>query len=339
MPSEMRNLLSLSDLPGDELDRLLALAAEMKRDGPDAGRLAGKQVALLFLNPSLRTRTSMQLAAESLGANVVSLTPGDDAWTLETKPGAMMDGAEVEHLVDAVRVLSEMVDLVGVRAFAGLKDLEEDRSEPVLSMVARESTVPVVSMESALDHPLQALGDLLTLREEFGDDLTGVPVTLTWTPHPRQLPLAVGAAFVRATQRMGMALRIAAPPEFAMPGFLLDEARAAAAEGASITTFESQAEAVNGSKAVYAKAWAAPGLLGDWSAARLAQDAYASWTVDDELMSQSDDGIFLHSLPVRRNVVVTDSVLDGPKSAVVRQAGNRLHTARAALATLLGKGA
>lgn len=336
MSVERRNLLSLADLPGDELVGVLDLAARMKAHGPDPSLLAGRQIALLFLNPSLRTRTSMELAARSLGAHAVVLSPGQDAWKLETRRGATMDGEAAEHLVDAVRVLSRMVDLIGVRTFAGLRDLDEDWREPVLSTVVAESTRPVVNLESALDHPLQALADLMTLRERVGPDLTGVPVALTWAPHPKPLPLAVAAAFLRGAARMGMDVRVAAPPEFSLPQLLIAEALGATGDGGAVRTFTDPARAAKGAVAIQAKSWAAPALLQDRAADAAARARHGNWTVDERLMAMGDDAIFLHCLPVRRNVVVTDDVLDGPRSAVYDQAENRLHTARAVLATLLG---
>lgn len=333
----MDRLLSLADAPGDALRDLLRLAARLKADGPDPSLLAGRQVALLFLNPSLRTRTSMELAAASQGAHAVALTPGADAWKVELRRGAVMDGDAAEHLVDAVRVLSEMTDLIGVRTFAGLCSFDDDRAEPVLATVADESAVPVVNMESALDHPLQALADLQTLQEEVGEDLTGVPVTLTWAPHPRALPMAVGAAFLRATARMGMDVRVAAPEPFGLPSALIDEARALLPGGGSITLHDDQDEALRGTRAVYAKAWASPAHYGAPDAeGRARRMAHGDWMIDERKMALGEDAVFLHCLPVRRNVVVADEVLDGPRSRAVREAGNRLHTARAVLATILG---
>ncbi len=332
----MRRLLSLADLPGDALDALLDRAAAMKTESPDPSLLLGRQIALLFLNPSLRTRTSMELAAKSLGAEVVSLTPGQDAWKLETEPGAVMDGDKAEHVIDAVRALGEMAHLVGVRTFSGMTSFDEDRTEPVLSTIAAAARVPIVNMESALDHPLQALADLLTLRETCGNDLRGVPVTLTWAPHPRPLPMAVGAAFLRGAARMGMDVRVAAPEGFTPPDFLIEEARGLLPGAGDVTVTDDQAAAVRGSRAVYAKAWAAPALLGDADAGAAARTANSGWRIDKDLMALGDDAVFLHCLPVRRNVVVTDGVLDGPRCRVYAEAGNRLHTARAALAEILG---
>lgn len=331
-----RDFLSLANLPGDSLARVLDLAARTKRGEYDRAAAAGKRVALLFFNPSLRTRMSMELAAQSIGAHTVAVVPGADAWKLETRPGAVMDGDTQEHLVDAVRVMAEMSDLIAVRTFAGLKDAEDDRREPVLTAVARESRVPVVNMESALDHPLQALADLMTMQEEIGRDLTGVPVTLTWAPHPRALPMAVPAAFLRGCARMGMDVRVAAPKEFALPSWLRDEANSLLKQGGSIRYFEDQAEAVKGARAVYAKAWAASSLYSDPDAGLAARRRNWNWTVTETTMALGDRAVFLHCLPVRRNVVVTDEVLDGPRCRAFIEAGNRLHTARALLMTVLG---
>ena len=329
--------LSLADLPGSDLQRVTDLALEIKMRGRYQQRHGeGRRVGLVFLNPSLRTRASMELAAQAEGAHVTCVTPGQEAWKLDLRPGAVMDGDAAEHLLDAVRVLSEMVDVLAVRCFAGLADLEEDRREPVLSLFARESRVPVVNMESALDHPLQALADLVTMQEEFGRDLRGVPVTLTWAPHPRALPLAVPAAFLRGCARAGMRIRVAAPPGFELPQFLLDEARALAPSDARVEVFDDQREAVRDTRVVYAKAWAAPSLYGDPEAGAAARRAHAGWTVTEPLMALGHDAIFMHCLPVRRNVVVADEVLDGPRNRAYREAGNRYHTARAVLATLLG---
>jgi len=331
----VRNFLSLADAPGAELDALLEHAARIARDGPDPAALRGKRVALLFLNPSLRTRTSMELAAKTQGAHSVTLVPGADAWKVELERGAVMDGDAAEHLVDAIRVLSRMADVIGVRTFAGLRDVEEDRQDRVLALIARESTVPVVNMESAFDHPLQALADLQTLQEEVGD-LRGEPVALTWAPHPRALPMAVAAAFLRGAARAGMDVRVAAPDGFELPGELIDDARRLLPGSGGITTTNDQHAAARGARAVYAKAWAAPALYGDPDAGLAARNRNADWTVSEELLAAGDDAVFLHCLPVRRNVVVTDGVLDGPRCAVYRQAENRYHTACAVLSHVLG---
>lgn len=331
-----RHFLSLDDLPGDKLQRVLALAAQIRLHGPDPTRLAGRKVGLVFFNPSLRTRVSMELAAATQGAHVVALTPGGDSWKLETRRGAVMDGDSQEHLVDAVRVLAEMVDLLAVRTFAGLRDFGDDFAEPVLNEFARESQVPVVNMESAMDHPLQALADLLTMQEEFGADLTGVPVTLTWAPHPRALPLAVPSAFLRGCARMGMDVRVAAPEEFGPPEALLADVRSKLAPGGRLTVHREQEPAFRGTRAVYAKAWAAPMHYADAAAGLEARKRHWDWTVRERTMALGDHAVFLHCLPVRRNVVVADEVLDGPRCRVYREAGNRLITAQAVLATLLG---
>lgn len=331
-----RKFLSLADLPSGALRETLDLAAKTKRGDYDRAAAAGKRVALLFFNPSLRTRMSMELAAQSIGAHTVAVVPGADAWKLETVRGAVMDGDTQEHLVDAVRVMAEMADLIAVRTFAGMKDVGADLTEPILTEVARESRVPVVNMESAFDHPLQALADLMTLREEFGDDLAGVPVTLTWAPHPRALPMAVPAAFLRGVARMGMDVRVAAPPGFELPARVLDEARASLPAGGAIRTFTDQGDALRGARAVYAKAWGSSLHYADPAAGLAARKAHGDWTVTEAKMALGDCAVFLHCLPVRRNVVVADEVLDGPRCRVYQESGNRLHTARAVLIRILG---
>jgi N-acetylornithine carbamoyltransferase len=278
----------------------------------------------------------MELAAATQGGHAVALTPGGDAWKLETRRGAIMDGDAQEHLVEFVRVLAEMVDVIAVRTFAGLKRFEDDYADPVLAEFARESKVPVVNMESAMDHPLQALADLLTMQEEFGEDLRGVPVALTWAPHPRALPLAVPAAFLRGCARMGMDLRVAAPEEFGPPEALLEDVRAKLAPGGTLRVFREQEPAIRGARAVYAKAWAAPQHYAEPTAGLEARKRHWDWTVREETMALGDRAIFLHCLPVRRNVVVADEVLDGPRCRAYREAGNRLVTAQAVLAALLG---
>jgi N-acetylornithine carbamoyltransferase len=187
-----------------------------------------------------------------------------------------------------------------------------------------------------MDHPLQGLADLQTMQEEFGEDLRGVPVALTWAPHPRALPLAVPAAFMKACARMGMDLRVAAPAEFTPPESLLADVRARLAPGGSLRVTESQEDAIRGARAVYAKAWASPLHYGDAAAGLAARKRSWNWTVTERTMSLGDRAVFLHCLPVRRNVVVADEVLDGPRCRVYREAGNRLTTAQAVLATLLG---
>jgi len=340
--SSVDNFLSLADAPGDALADLLRLAARIKAEGPDPALLAGKQVSLLFLNPSLRTRTSMEFAATSQGAHVVTLAPGADAWRVELESGVVMDGDAAEHLTDAVRVLSEMADLVGVRTFAGMRSFSDDRTEPVLTAVAAESSVPVVNMESALDHPLQTLADLLTMQEDLGEDLSGVPVTLTWAPHPKPLPMAVTAAFLRGAARMGMEVRVASPPEFALPDALIEDARGMLPGTGSISVHHDRNEALSGARVIYAKAWGsvqhAPyeGDDGNQIDGQTARMAARDWCVTDETLRPGDEPIFLHCLPVRRNVVVSDAVLDGAHSRVVQEAGNRLHTARAVMARILG---
>lgn len=330
-----RSFLSLDDLADGELEHLLRVAAaESPRtfDPVLRGRVAG----LVFLNPSLRTRTAAEAALAELGAHGVVLSPGTDSWKWEFRRGAVMDGDRAEHVRDAVGALSEMVSLVAVRCFAALESVEEDAAEPVLRAVAAASSVPVLNLESAQDHPLQSLADLLALREAVGPDLRGQPMVLTWAPHPKPLPLAVPHAVVRAASRAGMHLRVACPPGFEPPAAFLDGARAAAEErGGSVVVEHDRARAFQGAVAVYAKSWGAPTLYGRREEETALRASLPSWTVDRAAMDLAPGARFMHCLPVRRNVVATDDVVEGPDSLVRAQARNRLRVQKAVFREVL----
>jgi len=319
-----RSLLSLDDLSDAELEHLLTVAAAM-----DAGRhgtpLAGVSVALLFLNPSLRTRLAAETALADLGGHASVLSPGTDAWRLEFRDGAVMDGDAAEHVRDAVGAISRMVRGIGVRSFAGLRSWEEDAAEPVLRAVARAATVPVFNLESAQDHPLQSLADLLALRGALGPDLRGRRLVLTWAPHPKPLPMAVPHAVLRMASRAGLRTTVACPEGFEPdPAFLAAVSRAAAERGGSVEVCHAQADAIRGADAVYAKSWGAPRYYGRWEEEAEVRRAHRDWTVTEGLMAAAPVARFLHCLPVRRNVVAADGVVEGPLSLVMAQARGRL---------------
>jgi len=332
-----RSLLSLDDLSDAELERLLATAARMR--ARDHGRpLEGVTVALVFLNPSLRTRTAAEAALAELGGHAVVLAPGTDAWKLEFRRGAVMDGEAVEHVRDALGSLSRMVRGIGVRTFAALRDWEEDRAEPVLRAFREASTVPLFNLESAQDHPLQSLADLLTLREALGGDLRGRRLTLTWAPHPKPLPMAVPHAVLRMASRAGMRIAVACPPKFEPDArFLRQVGDAARERGGEVRVFADQREAVRGAEAVYAKAWGSPAFYGRWEEEKPLRARHRDWTVTASLLGAAAPGArFLHCLPVRRNVVAADDVIEGPGSLVMEQAGNRLLVQKAVFLETLG---
>ncbi|MCI0341682.1 MAG: N-acetylornithine carbamoyltransferase, partial [Planctomycetales bacterium] len=315
----------------------LALAARGKSRGGLGRPCAGKTLACVFLAASLRTRVSLSVAMRSLGGEAVEITPGTGSWGVTAEDGVPMLGEAAEHVKEAAGVLGRYVDGIGIRTFAGLKDLAEDRRERMLLGFGRFAGVPVLNLESALSHPLQALADSLTLRELLGET-RGRPVALTWAYHPKALPLAVPLSFLHAAAVLGCEIRIARPPAFELPADLVAPLRTLAeGRGGGLRSFETMHEALRGATAVYAKSWSSPAFYGRGDSERAARDPHRGWQVTPEAMAGTADAWFLHCLPVRRNVVVADAVLDGPRSAVLQLAENRLHTARAVLAAVLGR--
>ncbi len=331
----MDSFHSLAELTPEEVRDLLALAARLERE-PEPRALAGKILGLLFFDPSLRTLASMQSAMARLGGSSIVLTPGRGTWKLETRDGVVMDGEASEHVKEALPVLAGYVDALGIRAFAGGSDLEADLADSTFRQMAALAPVPTINLESAVDHPCQALGDWKTL-----DDL-GVPangkLVLTWASHPKPLPLAVPSAVAHMAAARGMEVVILRPDEYALPEPVLDRARKAAAHsGGSVTETSDRAEALEGTHSIYGKSWSSPKFYGDAEAEVNLRKRSSDWCVEmDWFDHAAPDCRFFHCLPVRRNVVVSDAVLDSPRSAVVPQAHNRLWAQMAVLHRLLG---
>ena len=330
-----RNFLITGDWTREELERLLEGAARIKSGADKSQPLAGKSIALVFFNPSLRTRASMQVGAYELGGNAVVLEPGGTSWTLEHRAGAVMDGDKTEHVAEFVRVLGRYAAGIGVRTFAALKDWPEERRDPVLRAFAEYAEVPVINLESAMHHPCQSLADMMTIRERFG----GAPrrVLLTWAWHPKPLPMAVPNSFALAAAQFGHELTVAHPPGYELDEELMRdiETRAARSGGAVRVTHDVE-EAFDGAQVVYAKSWGGKSFYG--AAERdLAERAphRGRWTVDEAKMARTDGAIFMHCLPVRRNVIVADAVIDSPASVVVDEAENRLHAQKAIMKALV----
>ena len=333
----MKRFLSLSDLSREEVVDLLALADRLEKE-PDRA-LVGKVLGLLFFNPSLRTLASFQSGMSRLGGSSFVITPGQGTWQLETRIGAVMDGAAAEHVREAIPVLAGYTDALGIRSFAGGTDLEADVSDREFLEMADLCPVPLVNMESAIDHPCQALADWRTL-DELRIPRTGKFV-LTWAWHPKALPLAVPAAAVHMAALRGMEVTVLRPDGFALPEAVMEKARhAAALSGGSVRETTDQEEAMAGAHAVYAKSWTAPSRYGDPAGEAELRAPLRSWCVDESWFGPAQpDCRFLHCLPVRRNVVVADEVLDGPRSAVVREAHNRMWVQMAVLHRLMHGGA
>ena len=293
--------------------------------------LAGKSVALVFFNPSLRTRASMQVGIYDLGGNPVVLEPGGTSWTLEHRDGVVMDGDKTEHVAEFVRVLARYSSAIGVRTFAVLKNWEEERIDPVLAAFAKHSAVPIINLESAMHHPCQALADMMTIREKRGAE--GKRVVLTWAWHPKPLPMAVPNSFALAAAQMGHELVIAHPKGYELDDELMariQEQSAGAGGGVEVTNDVDAAFA--GADVIYAKSWGSKKFYGKPESDIEERARYrAQWIVDEQKMARTNGAIFMHCLPVRRNVIVTDGVIDSPASVVIDEAENRLHVQKAIL--------
>ena len=276
-----------------------------------------KTLGLLFMNPSLRTRMSTQKAATLLGMDTMVLNAGSDSWTLETRDSVIMDGGATEHIKEAAAVMGQYCDILGIRTFAGLQDRDADYEERILESFIRYSGVPVVSLESATRHPLQSFADLITI-----ETLKRKPrpkVVLTWAPHPKALPQAVANSFSEWMLKADVEFVVTHPEGYDLaPSFT---------QGAVVT--HDQRTALDGADFVYAKNWSSFTDYGQITSKDM------NWTVTAEKMRLTNDARFMHCLPVRRNMIVTDEVLDGPWSVVVEQAANRVVSAQTVLLHML----
>lgn len=331
----MNNFLITSDFSRNELEEIIETALKIKSGEIADKPLAGKSVALVFFNPSLRTRASMQVGIYELGGNAVILEPGGTSWTLEHRDGVVMDGNKTEHLAEFVRVLERYVSAIGVRTFAGLKDWESERTEPILSAFERYASKPIINLESAMHHPCQSMADMLTIRERFGKQKK--KVLLTWAWHPKALPMAVPNSFALAAAQFGHDLRIAHPKGYEFDAELLAEIEKQSKEnGGSLEIVNEIHDAFDDVQVVYAKSWGSKNFYGDDAGEmEFRKDLRKDWIVDEAKMAKTNDGIFMHCLPVRRNVIVTDDVIDSPNSVVIDEAENRLHVQKAIISKLI----
>ncbi len=330
----VNHFIRLEDLSDRQIEDILDLSARRKR-GLSRADLAGRTVGLLFFRGSLRTRTSLVTAVQQLGGHTVNLTAASDFWELEARDGTVMDGEAPEHIRDAAAVMSHYVSALAIRPALLGGTWENERKDEGIRAWATHAQVPVVNMESALWHPLQALADLLTLRETLGD-LHGKRLAVTWTTSPTPSSPSVVHSIVLAALRAGMNVRVAHPDGFELDTGVLDEAQASAAERGS--EFESGLgleDAVQDAHVVYARSWLSPGTYANPTLAASRLSNARGWTIDERLMARGSDARLMHPMPVRRNLEVTDEVLDGPRSLLYAQAGNRLHTQKGLLSLLL----
>jgi N-acetylornithine carbamoyltransferase len=332
----MKRFIDLADLESVAVRDLIGLASRLERS-PRPQALSGKVLGLLFMNPSLRTLASFQAGMSRLGGSSFVITPGAGTWQLETRTGAVMDGDRAEHIKEGIPVLASYADVLGIRAFAEGVNLDSDLNEVVFKQIADLVDKPLINMESAMNHPCQALADWKTMDELAVPD--SGKFVLSWVNHPRALPLAVPAAAMTMAAQRGMEVVVLRPEGFEIPTPLADKARRlAASSGGSFTETTDRAAAMKGAHVLYAKEWGSTRHYGDVKGDADLRKRLKEWQVDESWFTGADPKAhFMHCLPVRRNVAVADALLDGPRSAVLREAYNRMPAQMAVLHRLLSQ--
>ena len=330
----MNRFVDLAQFEREEVLDLLALAQRLQTH-PEPQALAGKILGLLFLNPSLRTLASFQAGMARLGGASFVINPGQGSYLMESRLGAVMNGAAAEHVREGIPALASYCDALGIRAFGDHKSLQDDLADVGFNAMAALVDKPLVNLESAANHPCQALADWKTL-----DDLE-VPrngrFVLSWAYHPRALPLAVPAAVVHMAAMRGMQVVVLRPEGYALPEPILEKARRAArASGGSVRETQDRREALSGAQVVYAKEWGSTAHYGDADADARLRAELTDWCVRESWFAHAaPDCRLMHCLPVRRNTAIADEVLDGPRSIVQREAHNRLTVQMAVLHRML----
>ena len=332
----MQHFLSTVDWSLEQLDDLLCLASSLKQE-PMQKHLRGKSIALMFLNPSLRTRASFELGMQQLGGIAIVLQPGKDAWGVEFKSGIVMDGDAEEHIAEVAGVLSRYCDLIALRAFPLFKDWSGDREDKVIKSLAQYASVPVLNMETIV-HPCQELALMLTLKEKLGE-VKKKKFVLSWTWHPRPLNTAVANSALLIASKFGMDVTLLCPEEAYRldPQFESAAVDYAADSGGSFNMTHDIDEAYTGADVIYAKSWGALPFYGKPDQEWELRKTYRHFIVDEEKMAKTNGALFSHCLPLRRNVKATDAVMDADYCVALTEAENRLHVQKAVMMNLLGK--
>ena len=335
----MKHFLTTADYSRAELQAMLDDARALKA-APFGDALQGKTVALLFLNNSLRTRTSFDAGTRQLGGHAIVLSPSGGMWPLEFEDGVVMDGEAEEHVAEAAGVLSRYCDLIGVRAFPKFEDWQEDRQDRILNAFAKYATVPVINMET-ITHPCQEMAHIMALQEHFErrgkGGLDGRKFVLTWTYHPKPLNTAVANSGLMIAAKFGMDVTLLCPTE----DYILDEryitraTKDAGAQGRALTIEHDIEKAYDGADVVYAKSWGALPYFGNWAPEKEIRDRYRHFIVDEEKMARTNNALVSHCLPMRRNVKMTDAVFDSDACIAYDEAENRLHVQKAIMKALI----
>ncbi len=331
----MKEFYDLAELEQDEIDDLLELATEYTGSRQPSA-LQGKVLALLFLNPSLRTLTSFQASMTRLGGGTFVVSPEMSIHRIETRSGIVMDGTAAEHIREAVPVIASYADGIGIRALATGEDLSADLADTTFQELRELCDIPLINLESAIRHPCQALSDWKTL-DDVGAPSDG-KLVFSWVYHPDALPLAVPADVAYMAVRRGMQVTLLRPPEFALPDPVVERIRQAGARnGGKFRQTDNRRDAMQGTQVLYAGSWSSCEHYGNRVAERKSRDRYENWRVDESWFENSaPDCRFMHCLPVRRGVEVEDAILDSDRSIVVVQAQNRMFTQMSILRRLLG---
>ncbi len=331
----MHRFNDLADFSVDEIESLLALARRLETN-PEPRALEGKILSLLFLSPSLRTLASFQAAMARLGGGSFVISPDMSIHGIETRPGIVMDGAAAEHIREAVPVIASYGDIMGIRAFAERRNLATEIQDREFEELASLVDVPLINMESAIQHPCQSLADWKTM-DEHDIPANGGRFVLSWAYHPRALPLAVPATTVKMAAMRGMDVVVLRPEGFELPEPIMSQAQALAdSAGGTVSETADRKAALEGAHVIYAKSWTSTKHYGDKLADQALREAHLDWCVDEPWFeSAASNCRFMHCLPVRRGVVVADRVLDGPRSIVIAEARNRMYSQMAVLYRML----
>ncbi|MEO0480966.1 MAG: N-acetylornithine carbamoyltransferase [Planctomycetota bacterium] len=329
-----RHLLSASDLDRRALEDLLDLAQRLKGKR-QAALLAGKTLGMLFFDKSLRTRVSFEVAAVQLGAHCIDIST-NEMYDLEPSEQVIMDGAAEEHVKDAARTLSRYVDLLGVRQLSRTSSWDVDRQERLLHGYAEHATIPVVNLESAMEHPCQAIADVMTMKERL-TRLEGRKLTIAWSMNPEAKNIGPCHSLLRSAAALGMDITVAHPMGFNLDEQCVTDAESAAKDaGGRVEVVHDLQEGVRGAEVVYTRAWGSTRYWDDPERETMVKRSLHGWTFDKAVMDDTNNAMFMHPLPVRRGVGATDEVLDAPSSVIYEQAENRVHAQKALLSQLIG---
>ncbi|MBI5850751.1 MAG: N-acetylornithine carbamoyltransferase [Planctomycetes bacterium] len=330
-----RDFLSAADLSRDELENLLELAQRSR--GKRASQvLAGKTLALLFFDRSLRTRVSFEVAAVQLGGHVINVFADRELYDLEPEERIVMDGRAEEHVKDAARTLSRYCDGLGIRHLGHTGSWERDRQEVLLRSYARYASVPVVNLESAVEHPCQAIADAMTMQAQL-TRLSGRRLSIVWTNNPEPKNIGPCHSLLRVAGMLGMSITLCHPLGFEPEAEVVaSAAKDAQAHGGSLRVVNSLDDGVRDAEVVYTRSWGSPKYWEDQERETIVKRSLQTWIIDEAAMAKTRNAIFMHPLPVRRGVGATDGVLDGPRSLIYDQAENRVHAQKALLTHLLG---